>query len=442
MSDYLIKFLKQLNKILERNIKNILLFFCLLYMHSTAAQNDLNSLLGLSHNRDISTNIKDIENKIIDVNYANYRNLFPTISLGLGEQVNFGRSFDPISGEVTPRYSWYNNSNFSVKVEQRLTSILHRKIDNKIHQTSLSIQELTNLENQKKIDIEIINNYYDCILSKENMELSLFMKDILVAANHGLEKLYKFGKIDTISLLNHKRKIIYIDKEIADFLSSYNKNQNKLKNLAGFKQEEELFLKSPVTDSFKINFDHYNSDIVIRTRLLQKKVELDSLTWRKSKRQLFSNVNFYSSFGSYYSSVLNYQYDFWDQISLNNFFNVGLKIDLPLYSKEKKNSILINKLNYELSVNKSKLELQEADTFWEEIRLNYESALSLYNNLKVIKDLSYEELRINQKKYNSRTIPITQLLESGVRFATYYKEYLYYKNNLFKQRDILQIVLD
>ncbi|KUJ60633.1 hypothetical protein AR687_16520 [Flavobacteriaceae bacterium CRH] len=442
MSDYLIKFLKQLSKILKQNIKNSLLFLSILYMHSTVAQNDLNSLLVLSHNRDISTNIKDIETKIIDVNYANYRNLFPTISLGLGEQVNFGRSFDPISGAVTPRYSWYNNSNFSVKVEQRLTSILHRKIDSKIHQNSLSIQELTNLENQKKIDIEIINNYYDCLLSKENMELSLFIKDLLVAANHGFEKLYKFGKMDTIALLNHNRKIIYIDKEIADFLSSYKKTQNKLKELAGFKDHQELFLKSPVIDSFKINFDHYNSDIVIRTRLVQKKVELDSLTWRKSKKQLFSNVSFYSSFGSYYSSVLNYQYDFWDQVSLNNFFNIGLRMDLPLYSREKKNSIEINRLNYELSSNKSKLELQQADTFWKEIRLDYENALSLYNNLKIIKDLSYWELCMNQKKYNNRTIPLTQLLESGVRFANYYKEYLYYRNNLYKRRDILQIVLN
>lgn len=442
MSDFLTKFSKQLKKILNQNIKSCLILFFSLYLSNTIAQNDLNSLLEISHNRNIYKDIKELENKIIDVNYSNYRNLYPTVSLGMGEQVNFGRSFDPISGEVTPRDSWYNNSNFSIRIEQRLTNIFQSKIDKEIYHTNLSIQELTNLENQKKADIEIINNYYDCLLARDNLVLSLNLKDILIATYNGYEELYQFGKIDTLSLISRRRQVLYMDKEIATYLITYLKTQNKLKKLTGINDADELILQSVNIEHFVVNFDIPDSDLAIGKRLMQKKEELNSLTWKKSKNQMFSNVNFYSSFGSYHSSILDYQYTFWDQINLNNFFNVGMKIDLPIYSKEKKNIVKINKLNSTLSINKSKLELQETVAFWNEIKMEYESGISLFYTLSKVKDLSYKESCLNQSKYNHQTIPVTQFVESNVNFINYYREYLFYKMTLLKQRDILQKVLD
>lgn len=139
------------------------------------------------------------------------------------------------------------------------------------------------------------------------MELSLFLKDKLTIIYHGYTKLYESERIDTVSLLSRKREVISIDKEIFTYLENYLKSQDKLKNLVGFNGSKELILITPSVHDFKIIPEFTENDISIEKRLLQKEHELDSLTWRKSKKEIFPKINFHSSFGSYYSSILKYQ---------------------------------------------------------------------------------------------------------------------------------------
>lgn len=440
MNDCLTKFLKGLRKILNRRINRILLLVLSLCPFYAQAQYNLRTLLELSHKNEVKNTIKEIDKEILEVNYSGERNLIPAVDLSMGEQGNFGRSFDPISGEVTPRDSWYNSSNFSLKIQQRLTSLFQRKINKKIHETNLSVQDLTNLQNQKNTDIEIVNNYYECLRFRENLELSLFLRDKLTIIYHGYHKLYEFKKIDTVSLLGHKREVLIIDKEILTYLGHYLKSLNKLKGLVGFNESEELMLDVINIRDLETTPEFPESDHIVEKKLLRKEQELDSLTWRKSKNQILPDINFYSSFGSYYSSILNYQYDFWDQMNLNNFFNVGVTVNFSLFSKERKNITHVNKLKTELSRNKALLQQEKMEEFWKEIKLEYESGIKLFNMVTNIKNISYQEFYLNQSKYSYRKIAITQFLESYVHLKDAYAEFLNYKYALFKQRDILKIV--
>src|SRR5690606_17105568 len=238
--------------------------------------------------------------RVLFRSYSGERNLIPAINLIMGEQRNFGRSFDPISGEVTPRDSWYNSSNFSLKIQHRLTAIFQRKINQAIHETNLSVQELTNLQNTKNSDIEIINCYYECLQSRENLELSLYLKDKLTLIYYGYQKLFELKKIDTISLLGHKRDLITMDKEVLDHFENYKKTLNQLRGRVGIKGSDEFFPETVNLSNVATAIDFSASDNAVEKQLMQKKQELDSLVWRKSKSQILPEINFYSSFGTYY----------------------------------------------------------------------------------------------------------------------------------------------
>lgn len=442
MNDCLTKFLKELKKTLGRHTSYIFFVLFSLSPFPVQAQYNLKALLEISHNNEVKNSIKGIEKELLEVNYSGERNLVPSINLIMGEQGNFGRSFDPISGEVTPRDSWYNSSNFSLKIQHRLTSIFQRKINQAIHETNLSVQELTNLQNQKNSDIEIVNCYYECLQSRENLELSLYLKDKLTVIYYGYQKLYELKKIDTVSLLGHKREVVTMDKEVLIHLGNYTKSLNKLRGLVGINASEELFLEAANLNNLATAIDFSASDIAVEKRLLQKEQELDSLIWRKSKSQILPEINFYSAFGTYYSSILNYQYSFWDQMNLNNFFNVGVAIDFSLFNKERKNAVRINRLKADLSREKALLQQEKMEEFWKEIKVEYENSIKLFNTVMSIKDVSYQEFYLNQKKYNHTKITITQFSESYVQLKKSYSEFLYYKYTLLKQRDILKVVFE
>src|SRR5690606_23319047 len=336
----------------------------------------------------------------------------------------------------------YNSSNFSLKIQHRLTAIFQRKINQAIHETNLSVQELTNLQNTKNSDIEIINCYYECLQSRENLELSLYLKDKLTLIYYGYQKLFELKKIDTISLLGHKRDLITMDKEVLDHFENYKKTLNQLRGRVGIKGSDEFFPETVNLSNVATAIDFSASDNAVEKQLMQKKQELDSLVWRKSKSQILPEINFYSSFGTYYSSILNYQYSFWDQMNLNNFFNVGVTMDFTLFNKERKNAIHLNKLKAELSRKKAFVQEEKMEEFWKEIKMEYENSINLFNTVMNIKHVSYREFYLNQIKYNHGKITITQFLESYGQLKKSYSEFLYYKYTLLKQRDILRTIFE
>lgn len=445
MKHCLIKFLKELRKKLHRYTNTFKIFILAFFVHNGYSQDVLKSLLRHSHNISTKQNISMLRKEILKTNNEIHQNRYPSVSLSLGDQVNFGRSFDPISGEITPRDTWFHNSNFLLKIQQKVRTMFPSKLDIAIYKTDISILELTDKESQKKIDIEIIKNYYDCIISKENLELSLFMKDNLLASFEGYKKLYDLNKIDILSFLKYKKQLIYLDQEIEHEFSNYVTTYNRLKRIVGLNELNELALN--VTENVTENnaleiFNFVKGEMLVEKRLLQKKIELDSLTYIKSKKDLFPEVSFYSSIGSYYSSTLDYQYNFADQIILNNFFNFGIKIDLPLYSKEKKNMVRINKLNSELFLNQSKLQIIETEAFWKEISLEYNNGLKFFYTISKIKNISYKEFYLKKSLYESNKLTITEFLKSYNDLNLSCKEYLHVKYNLLKQRDVLKLVFE
>src|SRR5690606_24805294 len=147
----------------------------------------------------------------------------------------------------------------------------------------------------------------------------------------------------------------------------YKKTLNQLRGRVGIKGSDEFFPETVNLSNVATAIDFSASDNAVEKQLMQKKQELDSLVWRKSKSQILPEINFYSSFGTYYSSIFKCQYCLCYQMNLINFYDVGVTMVFILFNRESKNAIYHNKLKAELSRKKSFFQEEKMEECWKEI---------------------------------------------------------------------------
>lgn len=427
---------------LKYKLEFVLFFIFIIFPHKCEGQYKLDDLLNFASEKAIYKKIINIENNIIDISKATNKSILPTIGFDIGDQLNLGRTFDPISGLITPRNRWYNTSSFAVKFQYRISDIFSKKINDKIYDINSEI-----VNNASKLDIqnkqlEIINNYYDCLLYKDILLFHEYYKEYNVEIYERYKDLFQLGKIDTINLLLKKREIINSSKEIKINTDKYVNSYENLKFLVGI-DEEMCFILDEI-ETKKNNLIQEYRDIKlgnIDKKKIWAEYKADSLLVKKIKTEaMLPYIDVFSNIGSYYSSILATKNSFLNQIDTNSFFNVGIKISLPIYDKAKKSDVTIKDLKNKLLREKTKQKENELDKFYASLVNQYNRGLKIFVEVEKQKEISQQIFVFNNIKFKLGKISLDQYLSSGNDIKNIFFEYVSMKYSLLKQFESIRLL--
>ncbi|WP_334124134.1 TolC family protein [Empedobacter brevis] len=438
MKSYLIRFLKESKKNLRNRIKFLLIFLCL----NTYGQVKLNDLISkaISANNVEENYQLNTEKSIYEAKINN--NLLPSLSLDLSEQENLGRSFDQISGLMNPRDSWFNTSNLNLRLQYKASKLFFLKSNNTILEETLSLNKTLSLDRKQKIALEVIESFYNALLFKSLIDNSNNYKEYFALLKSNNKKLFDLNKIDKIDLLRSEKELINLDQEIALFSERYNDQIIKLEYLTlSNNLKGEILEESQGVEFNEIIYDNsinYLPEVELNNQLNK----LDSLNFKKKVSERLFSMDIFSSLGTYYSSKMNSNYSFFNQLDLNTFFSIGVKLSIPIYNIEEKNQIKTLEIKNIITKNERILENTKSKKYYSNLVENYNNSLATFEKLETKREILNEIYELNKVKYNYDKITILNLLQSYIELRFVDEEWLNLKYTIAKNRFILNFVLN
>lgn len=244
-------------------------------------------------------------------------NLLPSLSLDVSEQENLGRSFDQISGLMNPRDSWYNTSNLNLRLQYKASKLFFLKSNNTILEETLSLNKTLSLDIKQKIALEVIESFYSALLYKALIDNSNNYKEYFSLLKSNNKKLFDLNKIDKIDLLRSEKELININQDIALFSERYNTQMTKLEYLTLSNDlKGKILEENQEVEYNKIIYDNSINNLP-EVELNNQLNKLDSLNFKKKVSERLFSMDIFSSLGTYYSSKMNSNYSFFDQLDLN-----------------------------------------------------------------------------------------------------------------------------
>lgn len=428
------KYLKELNaKSVLINKVFILVLFSFISCN-TFGQIDLTTLIDKAIKNNRLDELYDL-NTLKSINEEKMNSIFsPNISLDISEQTNLGRSFDQMSGTINPRDEYYNSTSISIKIQQQLSKLLLAKVNNTISKENKTFNNLVYLDSKKRLITNISEYYYDVLLNQELKNITLLHKEHIVELVDKNQILYNANKINKIDLLRTQKELLNIEQEILFYEERTRDFVYKLENLT---LEKNITIAS-VDEDVKFL---YHKDLISQIPEIElNKVlnKIDSLSLRKNFISNKVSINLFSSIGTYYSSRMNNDYLFLNQLDLNSFMTIGISLNLPIYSKENKSRLMINKINNEILVEERRLQNMKIEKHYEDLFQNYDDNIIIYEVLKEKTDILAEIFTLNKIKFDYNKISLIEFLESYKELKYINIESVNFKYSLLKKKFVIQ----
>ena len=139
---------------------------------------------------------------------------------------------------------------------------------------------------------------------------------------------------------------------------------------------------------------------------------------------------------------MNLNYSFFNQLDLNTFFSIGVKLSIPIYNREEKLQIKTLEIKNIITKNERILENTKSKKYYSNLIENYNNSLATFEKLETKREILNEIYELNKVKYNYDKITILNLLQSYIELRFVDEEWLNLKYIIAKNRFILNFVLN
>ena len=355
------------------------------------------------------------------LNQAKYNKL-PNLGASLGQGVSFGRS-ETLEGT----YDNYTNATTSARISSNVLIWKGGTLNNTVKQNEFNWKSsLEDLEKAKDdVTLNIASAYLDILFAQELIKVAESQVEQTQKQIERSKKLVEAGKIAEGALLEVQAQLA---REQLDVVNRKNNLQISYLNLAqlleledynGFEIEVPEIPELKAQISLMASKEVYEKAVDVRPEIKSAEYQLKSseIQLDLAKGNKLPTLSAYASVSNNYYASENAP-SFNDQVSKNLNENVGLNLDIPLFSKYQNRT---NITNSKLQIKNSELELESAKKQLrkqiEQVYTNAVAANERYSANKVAVQSMEESFRYIEEKFNVGRVNSVEYNDAKTKLA-------------------------
>lgn len=394
---------------------------------------DLQTCLDYAKKNNISINSLRLSARTAEQNYLLSRAARqPTLTGGVGLTYTHSKNANPVVGGFQTQSSFSNNLSLSSGV----TIYNGGLISNDIKQKNLLIESanLSILESQNDITLQITQAYLNILLAKENV---VYVEDLLNTSSAQVEQGRKQFEAGSIA------RNAYIELQAQQATDKYN-----VVTARNSVRQNKLVLKQILQIPTPDTFDIVNPDTVISTAAVAslEQVEAAALSNRpevkngqlgieiarydllKAKAGYLPILSASGSLSSGYSN--NNTSDYFKQVDNNFFQQAGLTLSIPIFTRR---VVKTNVENAKIGIEQSKLDLKNIQTVLaqaiEQAYINVQNAQGQYDAAVEGLRASQESFRVAGEQLKVGVANIVDYLQQKTLYTQAFQVYIQAKYN-------------
>ncbi|WP_299578975.1 TolC family protein [uncultured Sunxiuqinia sp.] len=338
------------------------------------------------------------------------KNLLPSVSGGLSNSFNFGRTL-----QYDNTYANYNSNQTNGNLSANVTLWNGFTLQNSIDKANLDLKaSLADLQKAKDdIMLFIAASYLEILFAEELVQVAEDQMEVTKLQIERTRKLVDAGSLAKGSLLEIEAQLAGEELNLVNQQNSLQLAYLNLYQLLELPSTEQFKIAEPVLPVVKANGTLLNSMQVFRNAV-NIRPEVKSAEYRlgSSKEQvaiakgsLYPSVSFgadyYNSYNNKYEDLVGDKISFNDQLKNNERYGVGVNMRIPIFSK---GQVRTQIKNAELQVLNQELELQSTkNVLRKEIEQAYTNALAALKKYmasnKAVESMQ-EAFRYTEEKFN------------------------------------------
>ncbi|WP_430972552.1 TolC family protein [Sunxiuqinia rutila] len=338
------------------------------------------------------------------------KNLLPSVSGGLSNSFNFGRTL-----QYDNTYANYNSNQTNGNLSANVTLWNGFTLQNSIDKADLDLKaSLADLQKAKDdIMLFIAASYLEILFAEELVQVAEDQMEVTKLQIERTRKLVDAGSLAKGSLLEIEAQLAGEELNLVNQQNSLQLAYLNLYQLLELPSTEQFKIAEPVLPVVKANGTLLNSMQVFRNAV-NIRPEVKSAEYRlgSSKEQvaiakgsLYPSVSFgadyYNSYNNKYEDLVGDKISFNDQLKNNERYGVGVNMRIPIFSK---GQVRTQIKNAELQVLNQELELQSTkNVLRKEIEQAYTNALAALKKYmasnKAVESMQ-EAFRYTEEKFN------------------------------------------
>ena len=296
-------------------------------------------------------------------------NFLPSLSGSLGERMNIGSGFDPVSNQRISQT--VNSFNYNVGINQNVFNGF-RTLN--LYKQSLLNQEINQLDlNRIKDDISlnVANSYLNVLFNKENLETAKAQYNFSSTQLQQVKNLVEAGVQPQANVYDAEATLSSDEQNLTIADNNYTLALLSLSQLLqvpfeGFQVEiieidtpSALLMYKDIEPILNYAFQNRNE-----IKVAEKNIENAELNTQISKSGYYPSVNFSYGIGSVWSESKNdfTKQAFFRELDANKGHNFNLSVNIPIFSRfQNKTAVAKSKIreeNSKLDLDQAKLDLE------------------------------------------------------------------------------------